>query len=236
MQEFTLPHRHGKRPHLALLQKELEREDRFDRVSEIFRQLGDPVRVRIFWLLCHQEECVVNIAAIMKMSPPAVCHHLASMQNSGLLICRRDGKEVYYHAAHTEECRLLHGAAERIMAITCPAAKPALSLDPEEIVYNVHQYLTEHMAERITVEELARKFLTNPTTLRAAFRKVYGNSLAAHMKEHRMEEAARLLSMKSGSVSEIAAKVGYTSQSRFCAAFKAVYGISPTEYRRRGEN
>ena len=46
----------------------LEKEDTFQELSDIFRQLGDANRIRIFWLLCHCEECVVNIAAMMDMS------------------------------------------------------------------------------------------------------------------------------------------------------------------------
>ncbi len=45
-------------------------------VSEAMKQLGDPSRLRIFWLLCHTEECVTNIAAAVNMSSPAVSHHL----------------------------------------------------------------------------------------------------------------------------------------------------------------
>ncbi|MDD6598560.1 MAG: ArsR family transcriptional regulator [Anaerovibrio sp.] len=30
----------------------------------------------MFWILCHCEECVLNIAALLNMSSPAVPHHL----------------------------------------------------------------------------------------------------------------------------------------------------------------
>jgi AraC-like DNA-binding protein len=73
----------------------------------------------------------------------------------------------------------------------------------------------------------------NPTTLKKSFRKLYGESLAAHMKEHRMEKAAELLRSTGKSVAEIAGDVGYTSQSRFTVAFKDAYGMLPTEYREK---
>ena len=65
------------------------------------------------------------------------------------------------------------------------------------------------------------------------FKEVYGSSLAAHMKEHRMERAAALLRETDLSVAEIAGQVGYESQSKFTAAFKETYGELPSEYRRR---
>ena len=89
------------------------------------------------------------------------------------------------------------------------------------------------MGERITIEELSRQYLMNPTTLKAAFKEVYGTSIAAHMKQHRMERAAKLLRETNMSVAEIAQAVGYDSQSKFSAAFKACYQVLPREYRKK---
>ena len=75
--------------------------------------------MRIFWILCHCEECVLNIAALLNMSSPAVSHHLRPLKNSGLITSRREGKEVYYRAADTEQTRLLHDMMEKVMQITC---------------------------------------------------------------------------------------------------------------------
>ena len=61
-----------------------------------------------------------------------------------------------------------------------------------ETVREVHDYLLRHMDKRITIEELSQKYLMNPTTLKAVFKEVYGESLASHMKEHRMESASAL--------------------------------------------
>ena len=71
--------------------------------ADVFRQLGDGNRVRIFWLLCHCEECVINISALMQMSSPAVSHHLRQLKTGGLITGRRKGKEVYYRAADTRQ-------------------------------------------------------------------------------------------------------------------------------------
>ena len=47
-----------------------------------------------------------------------------------------------------------------------------------------------------------------------------------------MEKAASLLRETELSVAEIAAQVGYESQSKFTAAFKEQFGKLPKEYRR----
>lgn len=105
MADFALPHDHGRHKHDEALHRELMNTERFSAVADVFKQLSDPVRVRIFWLLSHREECVINIAAMMDMSSPAVSHHLKSLLDSGLIMSRRDGKEVYYKASDTEQIR-----------------------------------------------------------------------------------------------------------------------------------
>lgn len=101
-----------------------------------------------------------------------------------------------------------------------------------EIVRKIHEHLTKHIEDRVTIETLSKQYLINQTTLKSLFKSVYGNSLAAHIKEHRMELAAKLLLETDLNMSEIGQKVGYESQSKFTAAFKTYYQILPTEYRK----
>ncbi len=119
MTEEHLPHRHGEID-AASIKPYLDKTAEFMAVAEVFRQLGDPTRIRIFWMLCHCEECVINISALINMSSPAVSHHLRQLKSSGLILARREGKEVFYKAADTEQAHLLHQMIERAMAITCP--------------------------------------------------------------------------------------------------------------------
>ena len=234
-----MPHDHGNAQRAAALHKQLRRGGSFDTVAEIFRLLDDGSRVRIFWLLCHCEECVLNISALTEMSSPAVSHHLRLLKDAGLVGTRREGKEVYYRAADTPTVKLLHNMIEKTMEISCPeigegAESPAgFTAQQVETVRRMHDELLQHPEQRPTIEELSRRCLMNPTTLKAAFKAVYGDSLAAHMKEHRLEKAAELLRRGDESVAEIAAAVGYDSASRFSAAFRERYHMLPTEYRKQ---
>jgi DNA-binding transcriptional ArsR family regulator len=92
----------------------------FTVMADLFKQLSDSTRVRIFWILCHCEECVINLSAMMEMSSPAVSHHLKQLRSAGLIVSRREGKEVYYTAASTLQANLLHSMIEEVVAITCP--------------------------------------------------------------------------------------------------------------------
>lgn len=119
MHNMKLPHHHGEGQDIAAVQELLSHVVDFQTVADVFKQLGDTTRIRIFWLLCHYEECVLNISALLEMSSPAISHHLRPLKNSGLIVSRREGKEVYYRAADTEQSRLLHQMIEQVMEITC---------------------------------------------------------------------------------------------------------------------
>lgn len=120
MSYLQLPHDHGEHEKEEHLKDQLSKPVTFETVSYIFKLLDDTSRLRIFWLLCHCEECVVNIAALVGMTSPAVSHHLRLLKASGLIISRRDGKEMYYKAAETELAQMLHHTVETLGRITCP--------------------------------------------------------------------------------------------------------------------
>lgn len=119
MNHLHLPHDHGEKSEKIL--EMLPAANEFQKVSDLFRQMGDGSRIRIFWILCHCEECVINLSAMMEMSSPAVSHHLRQLKSADLLVSRREGKEVYYRAADNDRARALHQMIETLLAMTCPA-------------------------------------------------------------------------------------------------------------------
>jgi len=215
----------------------------FQTLADLFKLLDDPTRLQIFLKLCHTEECVIDLASILEISSPALSHHLKLLKSANLIVSTREGKEVYYTAADTEVARTLHHAIEQIMQVSCPAHREALCgheehmldnlTEHEEVFQEIHDYLVAHISERITIEELSKHFLMNTTTLKEGFKSVYGTSIAAHIKEHRMEKAAEYLTGTEMNVSEIAQLVGYTNASKFSTSFQETYGFLPLDYRKR---
>lgn len=114
--DISLPHQHG---HIDKAFSSLPQTTNFEQVANVFKQLSDPVRCRIFLLLCHSEECVINIAAFMNMSSPAVAHHLRLLKYSSLVQTRREGKEVFYRAADSDLAQELHHIIEKVMNLSC---------------------------------------------------------------------------------------------------------------------
>ena len=114
----NLPHNHGRIN--FIIEDMLPDDAAVEGVSNAMKQLGDPTRLRIFWYLCHAEECVLDIAAAVNMTSPAVSHHLRLLKAAGLIISRREGKEMLYRAADSDLAQALHRMIENIAEITCP--------------------------------------------------------------------------------------------------------------------
>jgi DNA-binding transcriptional ArsR family regulator len=65
-------------------------------IAELFRSFSDTSRVRILSALIVQELNVGALADLVGISESAVSHHLRSLRQMGLVVSRRNGKEVYY--------------------------------------------------------------------------------------------------------------------------------------------
>ncbi len=63
---------------------------------EFCRALGDETRQHILEMLLEREMCVSDIVEAFATTQPTISHHLNILKQAGLVISRRDGKQVYY--------------------------------------------------------------------------------------------------------------------------------------------
>lgn len=115
--KIDLPHDHNENT-IELLKTKPD-DEVFTKVSGTFGLISDATRLEILWLLCHTEECVMNIAAAVGMSSPAVSHHLRILKSSGLIKSKKVGKEAYYTLAKTEEADLVHKIVDAVFDMNC---------------------------------------------------------------------------------------------------------------------
>lgn len=113
-----LPHSHD--AHAEKLFGHMPAPEEFTASAELFSLMSDGTRIKLFWLLCHCEECLLNLSAMMEMSSPALSHHLRLLRTCGLVLSRREGREVYYRAADTPQANALHRMIEQIAELSCP--------------------------------------------------------------------------------------------------------------------
>ncbi len=74
-------------------------EPELSEMAELFKTFGDSTRIRILYILSRSELCVCDIAAVLKLSQPAISYQLKALKQARLVKSRRDGKTVYYSLA-----------------------------------------------------------------------------------------------------------------------------------------
>lgn len=81
-------------------------------VSQTFKALSDPTRIRILNLLCTGEHSVNEIAETLNLSQSTVSHQLRFLKNLRLVKYRRAGTSLYYSEDDDHVMNLLKQAIE----------------------------------------------------------------------------------------------------------------------------
>lgn len=81
-------------------------------VSQTFKALSDPTRIRILNLLCRGEYSVNEIAETLTLSQSSVSHQLRFLKNLRLVKFRREGTTLYYSEDDHHVMNLLKQAIE----------------------------------------------------------------------------------------------------------------------------
>lgn len=68
----------------------------FNKIADFYKILQDRTRIKILYALDQSEMCVCDIANVLSMSKSSISHQLGTLRRSGVVKCRKDGKEVYY--------------------------------------------------------------------------------------------------------------------------------------------
>lgn len=78
------------------IQKHMISDGEINRLSNLFKVLGDPTRAKIVMALDNREVCVCDLAVALNMTKSAVSHQLAILKANSIVKSRRDGKHIYY--------------------------------------------------------------------------------------------------------------------------------------------
>jgi AraC-like DNA-binding protein len=109
---------------------------------------------------------------------------------------------------------------------------PSRSADP---VQQVMDFIRLHYNHRITLQDLGRIAGLNPKHLCRKFSQEKQLSPIAALGRLRMEAAKKLLSRTELPVMEVGRRVGYADPYHFSKRFKMICGISPRQFRSRGQ-
>ncbi|MFI3237694.1 MAG: AraC family transcriptional regulator [Lachnospiraceae bacterium] len=93
-------------------------------------------------------------------------------------------------------------------------------------------YIDTHYAFQITIQEVADYVGLSRSHLYRVFEEGLACSPKDYLIKTRMEQAQRLLRNTNLAIATVAKSVGYEDGLNFSKAFKKVYGISPSEYKK----
>lgn len=125
---------------------------------------------------------------------------------------------------HLLHGRLLGGESAPLPAPPAPLAGPAVG--------RVLEHMQDHLAEKMTLDDLAAVSGVSQYQVSRAFKRAMGSTPHRYLVRLRMQRAAELLATDEYSVQHVAALCGYASRAQFIAAFGHHHGTSPARYRR----
>ncbi len=97
----------------------------------------------------------------------------------------------------------------------------------------VLDYISDHLHERILIEDLAAAVSRTPPYLSRMFRREMGMPVSEYINRKKIEAAANMLQFSDFSALDISNYLGFSSQSYFIKLFRKQIGLTPKEYRSR---
>lgn len=99
---------------LANIKREVLSEETIISLSEIFKALGDPTRLKIIHLLTKYNLCVCDIAEALDMSQSAISHQLRVLRGLRLVKFKKEGKRIIYSLDDDHVVQLFKQGMEHI--------------------------------------------------------------------------------------------------------------------------
>ena len=97
----------------------------------------------------------------------------------------------------------------------------------------IKEYIHYNLDKDIKREDVASSVFMNPSYVSRMFKKAEGISLKDYIVQEKMAFARTLLQSSALPVSLVALKAGYSNFSHFSQVYKKMYGVSPTEERKK---
>jgi len=92
-------------------------EEEIIMLSEVFKTLGDPTRLKIIFALSKCDMCVCDIAEILNMTQSAISHQLRILRNQRLVKFRKEGKSAIYSLDDEHILQLFNQGLEHVRHI-----------------------------------------------------------------------------------------------------------------------
>ena len=193
------------------------------------RQLTMPLQCFYLYLSTEDDQLKQALSSM-----PTVALH--PQMEEIITICKRITRSVVER--NTPDTRMeLSACVYNILIILLRQQNPissAVNGNPrrhQQVLLQANQYLRDHFAEDIDLEQLASRSNLSPTYFHKLFTAAFGLTPAQQLERYRHLAAKEYLRDDNCPLAEVARKCGYSSQSYFCYKFRQAEGMTPSTYR-----
>lgn len=95
------------------------------------------------------------------------------------------------------------------------------------------QYIHSNYGSRITLDSIAESVMISKSSALSIFGKYLHTSPINYLVNYRLKQAAKLLCATENGLAVIAQQTGFESVGYFCRKFKGLFGLTPSEYRKK---
>lgn len=95
------------------------------------------------------------------------------------------------------------------------------------------QYIHKNYSEYITLADIAQTVSVSKSSALNIFNKYLRISPVSYLINYRLKRAAKLLASTDNSIYSIASNTGFENAGYFCRSFKELFGVTPSEYRKK---
>lgn len=103
---------------LEIARDYLKRYAELESMSDLFKAMADPGRLKILLALDGQEMCVCDLAALLGVSESAASHQIRILRTMNLVKNRRDGQVLYYRLVDDHVMQLARVARDHVAELT----------------------------------------------------------------------------------------------------------------------
>ena len=124
------------------------------------------------------------------------------------------------------------GARVMLSCIETITAK-YIRIQDDPIWERIDGYIGEHIHDRITVENISAEIFISPSTIYHRTKQNTGMSLSNYVARRKMIKASEYLYLTDYKINYISTLLGIDDYNYFSRLFRRIFGMSPTQYRRR---
>lgn len=131
----------------------------------------------------------------------------------------------------TDDCAEIEKFVQQRFLECTSAVAEILTRRCNPIIKKTREYISMHLSEPISLEQMATRIEVSPFYLSKLFKEETGENFISYITTVRLDKAREMLADQRLSIKEISHDIGYSDQNYFSKLFRKKFSMTPTEYR-----